>query len=108
MPSLLVVVSLSVLFGYFIMPPTSYKSLVESALAALLFVSNFHFQAEVDYFDTIAELKPLLHTWSLAIEEQFYIAVPILALLFGSIKAFTISISTVFVFASVLFFISTA
>jgi peptidoglycan/LPS O-acetylase OafA/YrhL len=106
LPSLLVVVFLSTISGYFFMPPPSYKDLTESSLAALLFVSNFHFQAEVDYFDTIAELKPLLHTWSLAIEEQFYFVIPILVLLSKSIRAFTILIAIVFVAALVSFLIS--
>src|SRR5262245_22386561 len=49
-----------------------------SLIATVLFGSNFYFWSTVDYFDIAAELKPLLHTWSLAVEEQFYFLYPAL------------------------------
>src|SRR5262245_53969924 len=49
-----------------------------SLIATTLFGSNFFFWSTVDYFDIIAERKPLLHTWSLAVEEQFYLLYPAL------------------------------
>lgn len=52
----------------------------QSLVAVSLFLSNVLFWAESGYFDQIAELKPLLHTWSLAVEEQFYVLFPILLL----------------------------
>lgn len=48
----------------------------DSVLGAFLYANNFVFLAQADYFDDAAELKPLLHTWSLAIEEQFYLFYP--------------------------------
>src|SRR6202035_1380698 len=49
-----------------------------SAIAALTFTSNFFFWFQTGYFDHAAVEKPLLHTWSLAVEEQFYLALPLM------------------------------
>lgn len=77
-PALAVVVLATLAAGCFILLPEDYDSLAESALAQALLVSNIHFWREVDYFAGPAELKPLLHTWSLAVEEQFYLIFPFL------------------------------
>ena len=61
--------------------PDDFVSLAESAVAATLFVSNIHFWSTSDYFAPASEFNPLLHTWSLAVEEQFYILHPILLML---------------------------
>lgn len=60
--------------------PSDLEAVQRSVIATVLFVSNFHFFADVGYFSQAAETKPLLHTWSLAVEEQFYIGFPILLL----------------------------
>jgi peptidoglycan/LPS O-acetylase OafA/YrhL len=62
---------------YFI-PPDSLQSYGDSLLGATWFSSNFVFLSQTGYFDTSADLKPLLHTWSLAVEEQFYLFFPFL------------------------------
>jgi len=62
---------------YFI-PPDSLQSYGDSLLGATWFSSNFVFLSQAGYFDTSADLKPLLHTWSLAVEEQFYLFFPFL------------------------------
>lgn len=66
------------LVGLAIMLPMQLQKLGESSLAQLLLHSNFYFANELDYFAGPAELKPLLHTWSLAVEEQFYLLLPLL------------------------------
>lgn len=76
-PAFLFVVLVTLLAGFFILPPSDYKDLAESALAANFFISNIYFWLDIGYFSTSAELKPLLHTWSLSIEEQFYFVFPI-------------------------------
>lgn len=76
-PSLLVVLFLTLLASWFILLPDDYKKLGQQTMAGLGFVSNFLFWQQAGYFDTASDTKPLLHLWSLAIEEQFYIFFPI-------------------------------
>jgi peptidoglycan/LPS O-acetylase OafA/YrhL len=57
--------------------PRDFDAFAKSAVAAILFASNFKFWREAGYFDAAANTKPLLHTWSLAVEEQFYIFFPV-------------------------------
>jgi len=62
--------------------PQDVMNYSRSLIATTLFGSNFYFWSTVDYFDIVAERKPLLHTWSLAVEEQFYLLYPALFWLF--------------------------
>jgi len=57
--------------------PEDYERFARSLVAATLFVSSFLFYNETGYFDGLAEEKPLLHTWSLSVEELYYIAFPV-------------------------------
>jgi peptidoglycan/LPS O-acetylase OafA/YrhL len=61
--------------------PNEVEAFRQSLLATTLFVSNIHFYLTQDYFGAAANTKPLLHTWSLAVEEQFYIVFPLLLFL---------------------------
>jgi peptidoglycan/LPS O-acetylase OafA/YrhL len=63
------------------MLPGDFRDFSRSLVAVMVFVSNVLFWQETGYFGAAAELKPLLHTWSLAVEEQFYILFPMLLLL---------------------------
>ncbi len=77
-----VVVSLStVLIGYVLLLPADFLSLGYSLLSVATFSSNFYFMSKTGYFGGNADEYPLLHTWSLAIEEQFYLVFPIAILL---------------------------
>lgn len=78
MPAFLLVLFVSFIFSYFLFLPPELLSFVKSAVSSLFFSSNIYFYSEVDYFDMQSKLKPLLHTWSLAVEEQFYIFFPLL------------------------------
>lgn len=64
-----------------VMVPFQLEDLAQSVVATLLFLSNVLFWFEADYFAVEAASKPLLHTWSLAVEEQFYVVVPLLLIL---------------------------
>lgn len=68
--------------GACLLLPNDFSWLAESAFAQQLLFSNVYFWASGGYFDGPAELKPLLHTWSLAVEEQFYLLFPLLLVIF--------------------------
>lgn len=77
-PALFVVLTSCFAFGWFALLAEEYKQLGKHIFAGTGFVSNFGFWQEAGYFDNAAETKPLLHLWSLGIEEQFYIVWPLL------------------------------
>lgn len=76
-PALFVVLFFCLCVGYFYLPPKELKELSASSLSTVFFFSNILFWKTTGYFDGAAELKPLLHTWSLSVEEQFYIFYPL-------------------------------
>lgn len=78
LPALLLVLVFSTIVGFFILGPREYKEFSLSALAALVFGANIFFNDRSDYFADVSHQKPLLHTWSLGVEEQFYILIPLL------------------------------
>jgi peptidoglycan/LPS O-acetylase OafA/YrhL len=75
-PALLLVLIASFAFGWFALLADEYKQLGKHIAAGTIFISNFILWGEAGYFDNSAETKPLLHLWSLGIEEQFYIVWP--------------------------------
>ena len=86
LPILFVVILSSIIAGYILMMPNQLKDLSGSAISSLLFLSNFWFFLTDNYFADESLLKPLLHTWSLSIEEQFYIIFPPLLYFFHKKK----------------------
>ncbi|GAA3970043.1 acyltransferase family protein [Allohahella marinimesophila] len=81
LPALLVVLLATTLVATVILSPLHLERFGSSLAAAVLSISNFFFLAEADYFDSATRLKPLLHTWSLSVEEQFYLIWPLTLLL---------------------------
>ena len=77
LPALLIVLISSFIFGYFSLLADEYKQLGSHIAAGASFISNHILSNEAGYFDNLGETKPLLHLWSLAIEEQFYIIWPL-------------------------------
>lgn len=77
-PALIGVLIVTTVVAYFALLPSELKDYSHSLLAAIFSVSNFYFWSQAGYFDAQALSKPLLHTWSLAVEEQFYIFFPVL------------------------------
>ena len=80
-PALFSVMAVTLAAGGWLLLPSDLVHLGNSTVATLLFVSNVLFWRQSGYFDTSSEYNPLLHTWSLAVEEQFYIGLPILLVL---------------------------
>jgi peptidoglycan/LPS O-acetylase OafA/YrhL len=77
-PALFAVLAASSIAAWFLLMPAELEYFARSLKAAALFTSNIQFEKESGYFDIGAQMKPLLHTWSLAVEEQFYILFPLL------------------------------
>ena len=106
-PALLFVLITSIIFAYLILLPVQFKAYVDSILSSIFFYSNlyFHYSGQA-YGEMVLSTQPLLHTWSLSVEEQFYILYPILLITLltffkNKIKLFFyISIITSIIFAS--------
>jgi peptidoglycan/LPS O-acetylase OafA/YrhL len=77
-PALAVMCIACSVWGWYFILPSDYLANTRHALDALLFVSNYAFSGERGYFDVASTSKPLLHTWSLSVEGQFYLFLPLL------------------------------
>ncbi len=78
LPAFLSVLLITLIASSFILLSADLKRYTESLIASLSFISNFYFWLTGGYFSTNDQLKPLLHLWSLSVEEQFYLFFPIL------------------------------
>lgn len=99
-PPAIPVVIFSFVAGLIWLSAGQLESLSKSIIAYSSFVSNWLFLAEVNYFDVPAHYKPLLHTWSLSVEEQFYLLFPIIILFLKKIHMKWVSVFYWFVFIS--------
>lgn len=77
-PSLLITLALVLALGWYVCLDDEYQQVGKHVLASASFTSNLLYYLESGYFDVVAERKPLLNLWSLAVEEQFYIVWPLL------------------------------
>ena len=98
-PALLLVLLFGMIYGYFFLYSNEYQQIGKHVFAGSFFVSNFVLLSEVGYFDNVATTKPLLHLWSLGIEEQFYIFWPICLLVIIRLN-FHLIFSIAIIFAS--------
>jgi peptidoglycan/LPS O-acetylase OafA/YrhL len=76
-PALFLILTACCVAGALLFDPVDLKHLGESVAATALFASNILFWIQTGYFDSPADERPLLHTWSLAVEEQFYVFFPL-------------------------------
>ncbi len=79
-PSLIAMIAISSVVAYCLLLPSEFEQFANSALSSLLYYSNFWFYSHSGYFDSKLEFAPLLHTWSLSVEEQFYLFFPLILL----------------------------
>jgi peptidoglycan/LPS O-acetylase OafA/YrhL len=80
-PALFVVVAVSTALGALLLTPVDYLAFGRSVVATMAFYSNIYFNRQAGYFAPAADTQPLLHTWSLGVEEQFYLLAPFVLLL---------------------------
>ena len=81
------------ILGFLILSPSDFIGLIDSIFASSIALSNFYFLGESGYFDTAAKLKPMLHAWSLSVEEQYYFIWPLaLFLILKGFRKFKIHI----------------
>jgi peptidoglycan/LPS O-acetylase OafA/YrhL len=100
-PALILVLIVSFSFAWFVLYRDELKQFGSHMSRASVFLSNFILWRESGYFDNVAEVKPLLHLWSLGIEEQFYICWPIIAWWLWSVRRWRLGI--IFVLATTSF-----
>jgi peptidoglycan/LPS O-acetylase OafA/YrhL len=80
-PALVAMLATTFIAGYVYLMPLDFREFSRSLIASVFSVSNFYFWFESDYFEPAAQTRPLLHTWTLAVEEQFYIFLPLLLIM---------------------------
>lgn len=98
LPAALTLTLVTVLFGYFILTPDKYVELAKSAIMSSAFAANVWFFLNSGYFDQSTEISPLVHMWSLSVEEQYYFIIPFLIVLllrYGGKKALNIGLVTI-------------
>ena len=104
LPPLIPVFIVAWLFSFFLFNAQQFGDFCRSVYAALGFVSNWFFLSEVAYFDGPGELTPLLHIWSLSVEEQFYFVFPVLLLAVCKVcRKRLLSISVFLAFVSLIY-----
>lgn len=88
LPNLFLMIVASVVISYFVLKPYDFMQYTKSLQFSAVYLTNMVFARQQGYFDMSRDVKPLLHTWSLSIEEQFYLVFPLFLLLLYKIRGF--------------------
>ena len=102
LPAFYAVLSATLVLGAILFSPVEFRALCKDAAAATVSLSNVAFWRHANYFATSSDLNPVLMTWSLGVEEQFYLVVPVLMLLISRLKR-SLMLPTVLCFAAASF-----
>ena len=108
-PALLVVLCSTFIAGWIIMMGDEFKNLSKHIVAGIGFVQNVMMYSESGYFDASIETKPLMHLWSLGVEEQFYLLFPMAIILLSKVRTtmlFALAIASLWSFGFGLFYMS--
>ncbi len=100
-PALALTVAATLIAGAFILPPDSAQELGGAAIYSITYLSNILFWLQSGYFDSASVTKPLLHTWSLSVEEQFYLLWPALIVISSRLFKSRWGVAVVLVLAGV-------
>jgi peptidoglycan/LPS O-acetylase OafA/YrhL len=103
-PALFAMLAIATVAAAVLFFPVSFLNYGKSLLATAFFSANFEFWREAGYFDVSADQKPLLHLWSIAVEEQFYLVFPALLLWIGARSKARLSLAVGVIFAASLIF----
>jgi peptidoglycan/LPS O-acetylase OafA/YrhL len=99
-PALLLVTLATFAFGWFVLPPLEFQSLGINIGGAAVFIQNILLIGQIGYFEVAAGKRPLLHLWSLGIEEQYYIAWPVILLMTRKWRLNAISVTGLLILLS--------
>jgi len=100
LPNLFLMIAASLLISYWVLKPYDFMQYAKSLQFSAIYVTNMVFAKQQGYFDLSREAKPLLHTWSLSIEEQFYLIFPVLLILLYKLRTQKFLILTIIALAS--------
>lgn len=100
LPNLFAMIAATVIIGYLVLRPYDFFQYAKSLQFSSIYLTNMVFAKQQGYFDMSREVKPLLHTWSLSIEEQFYVLFPLLMILLFKFRKCRLLALTVLAIAS--------
>jgi len=105
-PALSLVLGFGLIAGWICLNFMEYKQLTKHTGSSAIFITNFMLLREAGYFDNAADTKPMLHLWSLAIEEQFYLAWPLVLMFFKRLTRWLFPVLVVLLLSSLTYSLS--